>query len=205
MTVLVAMVARIDPYEVLGVTHGVNLHELRLAYRRASLKYHPDTYAGDSADGHRKFTKITNAYRTISQAIREGRVIRPGELWTPRYRPQDFTRLEIGWRFIESPDRKPEAYRLGAVSFTRAAVNETRVFLMLWATAMTVAIMTAYLAIQFGIIGSGLLDCLTILPLTIGVYAIIIAATIAMLRLSRKTMLMVHRLGWLGRRSLPGK
>ncbi len=199
------MVARIDPYEVLGVTRGVNMHELRLAYRRASLKYHPDIYPGDSAEGHRKFNEITQAYRIISQAIREGRIIRPGEVWAPRFRPQDFTRLEVGWSFIESPDRLPNVYRLGAVSFTKATVNEPRVFLSLWALAITISLMTVYLVIRFGAIGGGLLDYLTVLPLTVGIYTTVMAATVALLHMTRKTMLMFRRLGWLGRRSLPGR
>ncbi len=199
------MVARVDPYEVLGVARGVDMHELRLAYRRASLKYHPDIYPGDPAEGHRRFTEITNAYRIISQAIREGRVISPGEMWAPRFSPQDFTRLEVGWSFIESPDRLPDASSIGAISFTRPTVDEPRVFLSLWALAVTISLMTVYLVIRFGAIGGGLLDYLTVLPLTIGIYAMVMVATVGILQMTRKTMLMIRRLGWMGRRSLPGR
>ena len=36
--------ADFDPYEVLGLAHGADLGAIRDAYRRLSMRYHPDRY-----------------------------------------------------------------------------------------------------------------------------------------------------------------
>ncbi|MDD9950241.1 MAG: DnaJ domain-containing protein [Zetaproteobacteria bacterium] len=54
-----------DYYEVLGVTKGASVDEVKRAYRKLAMKYHPDRNAGDTA-AEEKFKKISEAYAVLS-------------------------------------------------------------------------------------------------------------------------------------------
>jgi len=51
---------------ILQVTESVDKKELKKAYRRASLKYHPD-HNQDDADANRKFVLIKCAYELLAE------------------------------------------------------------------------------------------------------------------------------------------
>jgi len=53
-----------DPYAVLGVSRQVDGQELRRAYRRAVLRYHPDRNRSDPAATER-FKQVVQAYRQL--------------------------------------------------------------------------------------------------------------------------------------------
>ena len=53
-----------DYYEVLGVTKGVSEAELKKAYRKLAMKYHPDRNKGD-ADAEIKFKEAAEAYEIL--------------------------------------------------------------------------------------------------------------------------------------------
>lgn len=53
-----------DYYETLGVTKGASEQEIKTAYRRAALKWHPDRNKTSEAAG--KFKEITKAYEVLS-------------------------------------------------------------------------------------------------------------------------------------------
>ena len=61
-----------DPYQVLGITSAATDDEVRRAYRRLALKYHPDKVEGMSEEVRRnateQFRRITEAYETIKTA-----------------------------------------------------------------------------------------------------------------------------------------
>ena len=44
-----------DYYEVLGVARDAQADDIKRAYRRLALKYHPDNYRGDKAEAETKF------------------------------------------------------------------------------------------------------------------------------------------------------
>jgi len=60
-------VAKADYYEVLGVSREAGDQELKSAYRKQALKYHPDRNPGDHA-AEEKFKQASEAYQVLSDA-----------------------------------------------------------------------------------------------------------------------------------------
>jgi len=53
-----------DYYEVLGIDHGASVDEVKKAYRKLALKYHPDKNPGDR-EAEEKFKEATEAYEVL--------------------------------------------------------------------------------------------------------------------------------------------
>ena len=51
-------------YDILGVTESASSSEIKNAYRRLSMEYHPDRPNGDEE----KFKKIGEAYETLGDS-----------------------------------------------------------------------------------------------------------------------------------------
>jgi curved DNA-binding protein CbpA len=58
--------ARRAAYKILGVEEGVTKEALKKAYRRASLKYHPDHNPNDN-DAEKKFVLVNCAYELLTE------------------------------------------------------------------------------------------------------------------------------------------
>jgi len=54
-----------DYYQILGVNRDATLDEIKKAYRRLALKYHPDRNPGDK-EAEEKFKEINEAYAVLS-------------------------------------------------------------------------------------------------------------------------------------------
>ena len=54
-----------DPYDVLGISVGASPEEIKRAYRKLSLRYHPDTATQKSNFNPDKFIQITRAYHSL--------------------------------------------------------------------------------------------------------------------------------------------
>eukprot|EP00009_Paramoeba_aestuarina_P005174 CAMPEP_0201523566 /NCGR_PEP_ID=MMETSP0161_2-20130828/20326_1 /ASSEMBLY_ACC=CAM_ASM_000251 /TAXON_ID=180227 /ORGANISM="Neoparamoeba aestuarina, Strain SoJaBio B1-5/56/2" /LENGTH=104 /DNA_ID=CAMNT_0047922729 /DNA_START=223 /DNA_END=534 /DNA_ORIENTATION=+ len=54
-----------DYYDILGVKKDSALSEIKKAYRKLAMKYHPDKNPGD-AEAEKKFKEIGEAYSVLS-------------------------------------------------------------------------------------------------------------------------------------------
>jgi DnaJ-class molecular chaperone len=66
------MVKETGMYDVLGVSPKASEKEIKTAYRKMALKYHPDKNDG-SADAAERFKKVAEAYEILSDADKRGK------------------------------------------------------------------------------------------------------------------------------------
>jgi molecular chaperone DnaJ len=71
------MSAKRDYYEVLGVSRSADEAEIKKAYRKLALKYHPDKNPDDK-DAEEKFKEAAEAYEVLSDANKRARYDRFG-------------------------------------------------------------------------------------------------------------------------------
>lgn len=66
------MAEKRDYYEVLGVEKNANADEIKKAYRKAAIKYHPDKNPGDK-EAEEKFKEAAEAYDVLSNPEKRAR------------------------------------------------------------------------------------------------------------------------------------
>lgn len=66
------MAEKRDYYEVLGVSKGASADEIKKAYRKMAIKYHPDKNPGDK-EAEEKFKEAAEAYDVLSDADKRAR------------------------------------------------------------------------------------------------------------------------------------
>ena len=54
-----------DYYELLGLDKTASADEIKKAYRKMAMKYHPDRNQGDS-EAESKFKEVNEAYQVLS-------------------------------------------------------------------------------------------------------------------------------------------
>lgn len=60
------MSSKQDLYELIGVQKNVSEEDLRRAYKKAALKYHPDRNPNNKEEANTKFQEINKAFQTLS-------------------------------------------------------------------------------------------------------------------------------------------
>ena len=66
-----------DYYEVLGVNKNASDDEIKKAFRKAAVKYHPDKEGGDEA----KFKEVNEAYEVLKDKQKRQRYDQFGQRW----------------------------------------------------------------------------------------------------------------------------
>lgn len=69
--------AKRDYYEILGVAKGASADEIKKAYRKVAMQYHPDRNPGDKA-AEEKFKEAAEAYEILSDADKKAQYDRYG-------------------------------------------------------------------------------------------------------------------------------
>ena len=69
-----------DYYSILGVDKKASAEEIKKAFRKLAVKYHPDKTAGDKA-AEDKFKQVNEAYDVLSDAEKRKKYDALGENW----------------------------------------------------------------------------------------------------------------------------
>ncbi len=85
-----------DYYEVLNVARTAGAEEIRRAYRRLALKYHPDNYKGDKAEAEGRFKELAEAYEVLSDPQKRQLYDRYGHAGLRGAGVHDFTNMGFG-------------------------------------------------------------------------------------------------------------
>ena len=95
-----------DYYEVLGVEKNASDAEIKKAYRKLAMKYHPDQNPGDKS-AEEKFKEINEAYEVLSDADKKARYDQYGFAGVdPNFNPNGrFVILRPQKRAEQGPER----------------------------------------------------------------------------------------------------
>src|SRR2546428_5471847 len=61
-----------DYYEILGVSRSATEDDVKKAYRKLALRYHPDRNPEDRHEAEERFKEISEAYQVLSDPERRG-------------------------------------------------------------------------------------------------------------------------------------
>lgn len=104
-----------DPYKVLGVEPGSSPEDIKKAYKKLALEYHPDRNPGDKA-AEEKFKEISAAY----ELVKDGKW-RPGQQQAAGFNPFDFNSIfrdfgfQVDFEDMFGGSRQPKRKRTGRI------------------------------------------------------------------------------------------
>ncbi len=90
------MAEKRDYYEVLQVSRDANGDQIKRAYRKLALKYHPDNFKGDKAEGEKKFKELAEAYEVLSDSTKRQRYDQYGHEGLRGAGMHDFSNMGFG-------------------------------------------------------------------------------------------------------------
>ncbi|MDP6547174.1 MAG: J domain-containing protein [Phycisphaerae bacterium] len=191
------------PYDILGISPEASLEEIRQAYRRGALKYHPDNHHLSPIEAEEKFRTLAKAYKAALRAH------------LPKYKdfggsrpcsPADFARMDTRWHACRAGDRyipgNTEGWPMHGTTKSRSVptVDENRVFVLAWAVATILGIIAMFLTGPLGLLGEvhgemELSDILAAEMMALFIIAALIAGAIYVIVLTRKTIWLTLQLG----------
>lgn len=65
------LIMKEDPYKILGIAHRASLDEIKSAYRREAMTWHPDRNPGNEEAAAVHFNRIRGAYESLSGSSTE--------------------------------------------------------------------------------------------------------------------------------------
>jgi molecular chaperone DnaJ len=89
-----------DYYELLGVARNASPEDLKKAYRKLAMQYHPDRNPGDHTTEH-KFKEISEAYQILSDAQNRAAYDRLGHAAFEQGGGSGFGGFEFGTGFAD--------------------------------------------------------------------------------------------------------
>merc|ERR1719253_2526820 len=84
-----------DLYKILGVSRGAKVEEIKKAYRKLSLKYHPDKNP-DDADAKPKFQRIAEAAAVLSDPKKRLKYDKSGDMDLEDFDMDQFMNMWVG-------------------------------------------------------------------------------------------------------------
>ena len=98
-----------DYYEVLGVAKNATAEEIKKAYRKKAIQYHPDKNPGNK-EAEEKFKEAAEAYEVLSDADKRARYDQFGHAGVdPNYGAglwRIFSRISAIFSVVDSADSK---------------------------------------------------------------------------------------------------
>ena len=88
-----AVTQKQDYYDVLGVGREAGPEDVKRAYRKAAMKYHPDRAAGPEAES--RFKQAAEAYEVLSDPDKRSRYDRFGHAGLSGTAGHDFSRMRV--------------------------------------------------------------------------------------------------------------
>lgn len=197
------MATNADPYALLGVSYSATASEVRLAFRKAALRYHPDLFEGEQAAAEAAFRRLVDAYHRVLKDLSE----RQGRQ-APPLTPRELAQLDLQpsrWEFESAGGsrallrrRLPPGTRVRSVP----TLDETAVFVAVWIGAILLAAaITPMLASGLeSSIGHGGAVAAVLTPLVL--YTLVLLGGLGALMLTRRIVYLVLRIRQ--QRLLPG-
>ena len=106
--------AKIDYYETLGLGNNASRSEIKNAYRKLAMQYHPDRNHGDEEWAHEKFKDINEAFSVLGNPEKKrqydhfGAIGNIGDIFYNKAPPtkfedlmNDFGESELGFDFLD--------------------------------------------------------------------------------------------------------